>query len=147
MEAELEKMRVYEQSYHTQEKKFQSSLDRIDVLTTEKCNVDAAHTDLIIDFNQLRYENEKLLVENTTNKSEVEILTKQVAHLKKSVIMQFNTPRNQEGHQKKINLHPGQSDSDSDSKIIQLSDSDGSDDAGQNDQHEANLEPEFKVSP
>ena len=78
MEAELANMRVYEQSYHTQEKRLQSSMDRIDVLNVEKCNIEAAHTDLILDFNQLRHENEKLNVENTTFKAEVDTLTSQV---------------------------------------------------------------------
>ena len=74
MEAELEKMRVYEQSYHTQEKRLQSSLDRIDVLMTEKSNVEAAHTDLIIDFNHMRHENEKFTIENNTYKAEIDAL-------------------------------------------------------------------------
>lgn len=47
MEAEFEKMRMYEQSYHTQEQRLKASLDRCDQTMTEKNNIETAHHDLI----------------------------------------------------------------------------------------------------
>ena len=40
MEAELEKMKMYEQSYHTQEKRLQAALDRQDDAINEKNNLE-----------------------------------------------------------------------------------------------------------
>lgn len=91
LEAELQKMRLYEKSYHTQEKRLQASLNRVDALQAEKENIEAAHTDLIIDYNQVKQQNENYTVENKAMKIQVEELTTQVAHLKKQIIYQYDT--------------------------------------------------------
>ena len=54
LEAELERMKMYETSYHTQEKNLQAQLDRVDLLQNDKRNLEVAHQDLITDFNMLK---------------------------------------------------------------------------------------------
>ena len=54
MEAELEKMRVYEQSYHTQEQRLKTSLEQIDQSQHERMNIETAHHDLLTDFEILK---------------------------------------------------------------------------------------------
>lgn len=59
----MEKLKVYEQSYHSQEKRLQQSLDKVDSLTHEKNNIEIAHNELIMEFTTLRHEKEKLTME------------------------------------------------------------------------------------
>ena len=92
MEAELEKMRMYEQSYHTQERRLQAALDRVDILFGEKNNIEQAHIDLIDEFKNLKTSNEKTIILNRTLKLEVEELCNQKEHLKTSIIGQYQNP-------------------------------------------------------
>ena len=95
MEAELEKMRMYEQSYHTQERRLQAALDRVDVLFGEKNNIEQAHIDLLDEFKNLKLANEKTMILNRTLKLEVEELSNQKEHLKTSIIGQYQKPTGQ----------------------------------------------------
>ena len=72
MEAELEKMKMYEQSYHTQEKRLQSALDRCDDLFNEKNNIEQVHVDLVSEYNNSKKANEKLTIYNRTLSLEVQ---------------------------------------------------------------------------
>jgi hypothetical protein len=67
-------MRVYEKSYHTQEKRLSASMDRIDALTAEKSNVEVAHNDLLKDYTSIRQEKDKLSIENAAQNTELEEL-------------------------------------------------------------------------
>tara|TARA_B110000285_G_C15121273_1_gene617292 strand:- start:1372 stop:1587 length:216 start_codon:yes stop_codon:yes gene_type:complete len=71
MEAELEKMKMYEQSYHTQEKRLQAALDNAEDLFEEKNNIEQVHLDLVSEFNEARKENETLQFENRSLSLEV----------------------------------------------------------------------------
>ena len=89
MEAELEKMRMYEQSYHTQEKRLKASLDRCDQTITEKQNIETAHQDLVTDYHQLRSKNDHYSMDNRRLKLEVEELNSRIDHLKKTLLNQY----------------------------------------------------------
>lgn len=89
MEAELEKMKMYEQSYHTQEKRLQAALDNAEDLFEEKNNIEQVHLDLVSEFNEARKENETLQFENRSLSLEVQGLTAQTNQLKKQVIDGF----------------------------------------------------------
>ena len=96
MEAELEKMRMYEQSYHTQERRLQAALDRVDTLFGEKNNIEQAHIDLLDEFKNIKMSNEKTIILNRTLKLEVEELCNQKEHLKISIISQYQKPEQQQ---------------------------------------------------
>ena len=71
MEAEMEKMRMYEQSYHAQEQKLKATLDRIDHINQEKENLRTAHYDIVNEFSQLKKQNDEAVIECKSLKLEV----------------------------------------------------------------------------
>lgn len=87
LEADIEKLKVYEKGYHIMEKKLQSAVDRVDDLIAEKNNLDTVHTELLIDYRLLKSEAEKtkeanarLKASNTEMKTSIDYLKEQLYH-------------------------------------------------------------------
>lgn len=129
-------MKVYEKSYHTQEKRLATSLDRIDALMNEKSNLEVAHNDLLQNFEYLRQDKEKLSVENDTIKIEIKELRNQLDHIKLKVINKFDDPKSSGNSfiEPTMNAIEEQHESEDSIKVIEVSDDDEEEEMDINDQ-------------
>jgi len=71
----MEKMKMYEQSYHAQEQKLKASLDRIDQLTQDKENLSTVHYDLVNEFGGMKKQSEEMSIQTRSLRLELDELT------------------------------------------------------------------------